>query len=354
MDIRKIEKIIDVFHENHPAFSGTKEQLFFELLSTFEDMCSHSIMRSMLNPSALGEITDNMDALNQALQWVNKSDLPPITAQINRNISKERYAQCVSLLNDYAYPYSLICSGYISYSRKRLLAEVNENTVTFNLAEDQNASTWSDIIRETRQFTFIDFMDRVNLYKISNTIDVLHRVVSVKDGILCYQLTKDIIDSFLTVSTAQWDCTKSLPESWKFDSFSLADYKRVWTCITAFCYIHLFACITISDSDVRLRNSTIIMPLNRIIDIVVAQSGLQKDIVEIIVKYITFDPSKRNMDIMYQPIVVLNNEMAIIAPMLFVASNPERNLLAVVSSKNDDLEHSKEVNDLEDLMVQEI
>lgn len=123
--------------------------------------------------------------------------------------------------------------------------------------------------------------------------------------------------------------------------------------IATLCYIHFFGCITIKDPLIRLRNSTIILPMSKIVDYVVSMSGLKKEKIESIMRYITFEPSKRNVDIMYQPITVLSNELAIIAPILFLGSRPERNLLAVVSSKND-LEHSKEVNDLEDLMVQEI
>ncbi len=35
MDIREIESIIDNLHKNHPAFSGTKEQVTNELLSAY-------------------------------------------------------------------------------------------------------------------------------------------------------------------------------------------------------------------------------------------------------------------------------------------------------------------------------
>lgn len=37
------------------------------------------------------DLTDHMDALNQALYWVEKSNLPSVDAQINIDISKERY-----------------------------------------------------------------------------------------------------------------------------------------------------------------------------------------------------------------------------------------------------------------------
>jgi len=353
MDIREIENVIDNLHKKHPAFSGTKEQVTYELLSTFEDLCSLAVMSSMLNPLALRKITDYMDALNQALFWVEKSDLSSATVQIATDISEERYNQCVSLLTDYAYPYSVICSGYISFSRKRLLAKVDNNTVTFDFPADHNNSAWSDILREASQSTLGSFMDCINPVKIAKANAELQKIIRIEDGCLCYELTNKIIDPFFEIANEQWTSTKTLPDSWKFDLFTLDDYQRAWTCIAALCYIHFFSCITIKDPLIRLRNSTIILPISKIVDFIVSISGLKKESVESIVKYITFEPSKCNVDIMYQPITVLSNELAIIAPMLFLGSRPERNLLAVVSSKSDS-EHSKEVNDLEDLMVQEI
>ncbi len=93
--------------------------------------------------------------------------------------------------------------------------------------------------------------------------------------------------------------------------------------------------------------------MDNIINYVESMTSIDKETVKNILAYITYEPEKRNVDIMYQPIVVMPGSIAVIAPMLFVGSNPERNLLSVVSSKTD-FEHSKEVNDLENLMVEEI
>lgn len=84
-----------------------------------------------------------------------------------------------------------------------------------------------------------------------------------------------------------------------------------------------------------------------------SQTELSNDKVETILKYITFDPTKKNGDIIYQPIVKTSNDQLLIAPMLFLGSRPERNLLAVVSTMHDSA-YSKEVNDLEGLMVSEL
>ena len=69
MDIRDIEKIIDTFHEKHPAFTGTKQQMAYDLLATFEDLCSLAIIGSILNPFSLKKITDYMDALKNLGNW---------------------------------------------------------------------------------------------------------------------------------------------------------------------------------------------------------------------------------------------------------------------------------------------
>ena len=117
-------------------------------------------------------------------------------------------------------------------------------------------------------------------------------------------------------------------------------------------YIFL-AVSVIKDALVRIRNSIIIQPKDNIVDYISSMSGLTKKCVETIINYIIFEPSKKNAEIMYQPIVELKNHMLIIAPILIMGSKPERNLLAVISS-NGDKEYSKEVNDLEGLMIQEL
>ena len=166
MDIREIEKVVDSYHINHPVFSGTKEQVMFELLSSFEDICSLSALDAPFNLSSLRNITTYMDALNQALHWVENSDLPSSCEHINTDILEERYEHCVSFLLDYALPYSVICSGYISFSRGRLEVDINGNTVTFNYPINNNKSEWADILREVSQNTFSGFIDSIEPLKL--------------------------------------------------------------------------------------------------------------------------------------------------------------------------------------------
>ena len=354
VDIREIEKRIDILHKTHLVFSGSKKQLSYELLCSFEDLCSISVLCSILNPFALGKINGYFDAINQALIWVENSDLFEDDLQINTIIPEYRYKLCTSFLDEYAYPYTVICSGYMAYSRERMIANVDNNVVTFDYPTGPNVSEINDILREANQFSFTDFLSHISIASISEANEQLKRSVRIEDGQLCYALTSEIVDRFIRLATEQWNMTKTLPDSWQFDLFSLAEYRQFWINLAALCYIHFFSCLSIQDPDIRLQNSIIILPVNQLCGTVASLSGIGNETVRRIVNYITFNPKKRNADIMYQPIINHNEEQLLIAPMLVIGSRPERNLLALVSSSNNDHKHSKEVNDLEELMVQEI
>ncbi len=352
MDIREIEAIIDIEHKNCPVFTAGKEQTFYDLLTSFEDVCGLILMGSMFNPLGLKRITDQMDALNMSLLWADQlcaKDMQPLDTEI----SETRYKQCCELLNDYAYPYSVICSGYISYSRKRFSVEIEDNKVTFIPGKDQNDSMWSDILRESSQVDLSAMAGAIDPYRLITSAGELRNKVKVENGMICYELSTDILNSFKNVALQQWNTSRTLPENWVFDSFTMEEYKAFWVALTALCYVHFCSCFAISDPLIRLKNSNIIQNSDCIIDYIVSLSGLEKEKVDTIIQYITFDPKKKNVDIMYQPIVKLTNGTLIIAPILFMGSRPERNLLAVVSSRHDG-EYSKEVNDLEGLMVSEL
>lgn len=104
MEIREIEKIIDDAHKNHIILTLSRKQAMYDVLSTFEDMCSLIFMGSVLNPFALKQIVDKMDALNMALAWINQSCPDKADETIVQDISEDRYAQCCDFLNQYAYP----------------------------------------------------------------------------------------------------------------------------------------------------------------------------------------------------------------------------------------------------------
>lgn len=354
MDIREIEKIIDHVHEKLPIFQRAKNQLLFDIVASFADYCSLIVMSSMLNPFALSKITEQMDALNMALLWVEQCAKGKRENDFDLNVTEESYKQCVSLLNDYAYPYSTICSSYISYSRKRMVVDIEDNTVTFNTADNDNNSSWVDILREANESFTEQFMEWMDPIRVSRAVSSLNNKTRIEDGKLCYEISNDILDPFVEIATLQWNATKTLPDAWMFDNFSLDEYKRFWVQLAALCYVHFFGCLGIKDPKIRLNNGVIVQNRQVVSEAIAQLSGIAKEKADAIIEYLTYDAKKKNTDIMYQPILSLAGEMIVIAPMLFMGSRPERNLLALVGINNNDTAHSKEVNDLENLMIDEL
>lgn len=350
MDIREIEKIIDDAHKNHPFFASSKRCAIIKLLATFEDMCSLSMAASILNPVAFAQIREYMDALNMALKWVESCCTDTLEEHVA--FSEDDYASASNLMLDYSLPYSVICSGYIAYNRKRMIADVRENVVEFNLREDQNKSAWADIVRETENHSFGEIMNISSQVGLMYSSEQLKKNTFIENDQLCYSLTDGIIDTFKKIATAQWELTKTLPTSWKFDEFTLAEYREVWITVTTLCNIHLVACTTLGDVNLRLTQSLIMKSKDEIIGILNTVSGIDPQTIQRILNYITFEPKRQNGDIMYQPIIQFEDTV-VITPFLFMGSRPERNLLALINAKHDH-EHSKQVNDLERLMVSEL
>lgn len=352
VDIREIENIIDHVHDGHPFFKIKKNQAIYDILSVFQDCCTTSMMASVLNPYSLKSIIDYMDSLNVCLKWIEEN-ISENNSSVSLDISEQDYKNGASLLNEYANPYSLICSGYISFSRGRLSADIQNNTIIFSNVDSTNKTAYSDILREMAASSPDEFAGAINFIELLKANEILKKHSRIDNEMLCYDLTSEVIDAFFDIAKNQWDITKTLPNTWKFDKFSLEEYRVCWIWLCTLCYIHLFSSLNIKEPLIRLKNATIIQNKSNIINYVVSMSGLDSNIVEAIIDYITFNPKKKNGDIMYQPIVIINNDIVIIAPTLFVGSKPERNLLSLVNSSKDSL-HSKEVNDLEGLMVSEL
>ena len=353
MNIRDIEKIIDDAHKGHEIFKMNRVQAMYSILSTCEYTCNSAMMASVLNPFALKSITDLMDSLNMALTWIN--ELCPVSTDsiIQLEMSEECNQQCCDLLHNYAYPYSVICSGYIAYSRKRFCANVIDNCVTFDLSDSQNNSAWNDILREATNNDLSSLSTLVNPYELLRASGEIKKQTTIENRMLCYALSGEVFDAFEKMARAHWEATKTLPESWKFDKFSLAEYKEFWIALTSLCYVHLCSCFSIEDQLIKLKNSTIVQNKQHIVDFIKSRTGLDEKKIMTLVDYITYEPQKTNVDIMYQPIVALNDSTIIITPTLFMGSRPERNLLSVVSTRKDK-EYFNEVNDLEGLMVSEL
>ena len=97
--------------------------------------------------------------------------------------------------------------------------------------------------------------------------DVVDAIKSIENEMLCYDLTKEVIDAFYDIVKKQWDMTKTLPQTWEFDNFTLEEYRLCWIWLCTLCYIHLFSGLNIRNPLIRLKNATIIQNKSNIINV---------------------------------------------------------------------------------------
>ena len=88
------------------------------------------------------------------------------------------------MLNEYANPYSLICSGYISFSRERLSANVQNNIVTFISVNNSNNTAYSDILREISSSPFDGFAKSIDCIGLIKASEILKNHSRVDNGVL--------------------------------------------------------------------------------------------------------------------------------------------------------------------------
>lgn len=349
--IREIEKIIDNHHINHDVFKIPRNQVIFNVLRIYEDLCRLNVITTgILNPSGLENIVRaNMDALNVSLQWIYAlcaNDEEEITMDLH----SEDYMLTADMFAKYAMPYAQICSGYIGFSRKQFDVNISGKTVTFSSNKEREKvflANMAESFNKKKNFTSI-FSPTISPEFLKEFENSIH----FENERICYVLDSNTINVFKPIATQQWDATSSLPQKWVFDKFSLAEFREIWILIDALCFVHFYACLKSKKTGAAMEDNVIVMDKDKIVDCLSSLTEIPREHIESIVSFITYNPKIKNTDIMYQPLVELNGVL-VITPNLFMTSNAERNLISIMN-KNKDKNYFTEVNQLEDIMINEI
>ena len=353
--IREIEALIDKAHECSSVFSLSRNQAYYNLLVAFENLSETALICGILNPASLSQIHENMDALSQAMKWAGS--LCADAQDIEKfDLTEKEIEAATDLLCDYALPYTDISTGYILYSREELSAKVDGNIIQFDLTDEFEYSSWADILREQKEKGTNSVKLEAKLLSLIQNYPFRAERIQLEDGKLKYSVSEQEIKFFCALSEEQWNATKTLPEVWKFDEFSLDEYRKFWIALATICYIHFFKSLQITDERAKYRNAIMVCDKADIEQQISKISCLDEIIINSIVDTITYEDNKGNEDIMYQPIVK-NNKMLFIAPILIMGSNPERNLISLIGSRDNghkDTEYSRETGQLEEIMANEL
>ncbi len=370
--IREIEKEVDDYYLSSSYIKRPLQQAIFDLLRAFETANHLSTYVDVISGGTRsydGTKRDLMDAINMALHWVYSKNED--IGQFSFGFEDTDCEQALMFLYKYALPYSKVCDAYVAFSRGRFEATVGgkDGKEIFFRSVGAQGIAFEEEMNEffEKSSSLNEYAKKVGDVMTKNT-DLIQDLISgiyFEEGRLCYEITEDIIGAFKKVADIRWDETSILPKNWEFSNFYLEDYRKCWSALFILSYIHSIICMNCKDA-LAYKDNVIVQKKDELISFICSYIKNEEDgdynleyknlkgIVTSIIDLITFNPSQRHGDIMYQPIVVMN-DWTFITPSLFINGVPERNLIALIQQlKEKDKKHFKEVNSLEKLMREQI
>lgn len=357
--IREIERIIDEYHKSISFFRyycHKRDQALWDVLAIYNKFALLETMgivqTELWSQSAelfsFSQINDLMDSLNIAVQWIYEECDNEEGLAIEESLDEERNKMVIELLTKHADKYAVIVDGFINYSRKNYTGRVDNNKVVFDCNDFQYETFLADVGEESADEELMDFES------ISEKIKAVYSKLKGGGGITSednnglLSISDDMHEMLLDIGEKHWQMTSSLPQEWEFDGFSLEEFKCCWKELYVLSYSSILGVLVGESKHKGMR----VIGKMELKDYLVTTTGIASDRVNAIIALMTYDPSLKNTDIMYQPFIDLNNRV-ILTSTLIVTGRPERNLLAIIQKKRDS-HYSKEVNGLEMIMGEEL
>ena len=235
--------------------------------------------------------------------------------------------------------------------------------IELSLDDNEIITTRPEFLTETEYEAYSRLIEpRVEHPEIdsSNLLEKISRSLKIEGGRFFYKLNPKIV-SIATDEVIKpiFDTMFSLPSDWQFLNYSLADFRRVFTAITAVAYIHFLARILAAENgSIGLGiDSSIYVPSREELKARIARySRVDKDALNAIFDDLTYgEQNMRYPDPVLQPLIPLNQESYAIMPHLWIGNAAERNFTVLLNRLPDEKRiYSELVEGKEKLMRERI
>jgi len=281
-------------------------------------------------------IRKRLDALNIVVHWILSECSYSDDDELDISVIPNRYLTFGKLLEFQAKPYSGICAAYIGYSRGKFTANIDEHSkiITFIDNPEKRSITISNVAESIQRDkdSGVQFAPSLDF---SDYHEKLIQSIKFIEGHIAYSLDDDVWQAYKHIMEKQWNSTSELPETWAFDNFSINDFKRFWIATATYALIHMLACLKSGTTGVAVEDAILVKSPAYFSSFISAKSGVEQDVCDLILHFLTFDNKIKNNDVIYQPFIQIDNDLLAFAPHLILASRPERNLITLINKKKD-------------------
>ncbi|EMR36938.1 hypothetical protein, partial [Vibrio harveyi] len=351
MDNKDIEKEIDAAFENNSLTSIPYSQAVWELLSYLEYKYHELTV-------APGSANDKAASIDNMINFMSH----PLRCCFNKCV-RQKMALKTSYIKSYAdaahdwygksYDYNNFCSIFPLVNRNELSLHVNGNTL--KTSKDLSCGVPYEAYNRLTHKTGASERSDVDTAAILNVIENNTYLFGDKFAISWNEsLSKSVISIFEQSQLVRYH----LPETWLFSRFSFAEFRKIAIAISALSYARYVATTVNAASlpEFGYAQRVWVISKNELIRILIEATGYQKEKIISVLEYLTFGSMGiKYPDVATQPLFDSEDGNYLVSPFLFVNSDVERNICALLNQIDTDKKiYSSLVNEKEALLYKEL
>lgn len=328
-DLTRIEAEIDYAFADNALAKLPFVQGVWTLLSVVED---HHFKITVYSPLEVNQAAIYVDGLMNVLTYplrvcYQRAVKGPF--QFKRKLIDEHYALADKWLN-VAEDYGHFCSMFPLYHAGQIELRVQgrELIPTDWSASDLSYEVYDRFVakRDPEQELILD----ANLIRAK-----LKASMRVSGGVYSVDFTRRLMEELELAFGAAFAGRHTLPKNWQFNRFSLAQFRRIFTCLQSMANAWFTARqLAAADGAPAIAFASALWTPKKglLVATLARHTGIEKSVVNEVLRYLTFgEVGIRNPDIAIQPIVDLTNGQYAISPFVITHVHSERNLCVLLN-----------------------
>jgi len=333
--VRQAEDEIDQVYKSNLLLSIPYITALWHLLVIYEDIiflnCFGSNTISRKESSAM---CVNLNyGLKTAINWLKHNNkiqgsIPPL------NIDPILYDAAVDLLS-LALDYQTFVIAFTYASRGLINIHLQEKKLihNYNLNKESQYEAYNELIKLQCMDSALAQIDLARFNKIQNEI---LRAVKFSGNHFQVKTTPSMIQKVMAFSNESiFSPVFKLPENWKFDLFTLDEFRTFFLSINTLAMIHSvgrFSACGKGCENFGRSSCIIIFKKEELIQRLIRYTKLDDKIIKTLIELLTFGSYNLNLpDPALQPIIPLTDNLLAISPLLWTTISPERNLCALLN-----------------------
>lgn len=352
-EIEQIEKDIDSsFGDNRLKEEGYA-QAVWTLLSVTEDLYFMKLHASSSDEEMHIFVDAKLNELTHPLRVCHKESQRDSKAIQNKLIDSN-YNLAIDWLKS-AQDYNTFCTIFPLWHREEIEIIVDGSELQVSSASKlrREYEVYNRLVRKEGKpgnLEGLSFPDTLKDLVLANTTQ--------NEDWFKVNFNPRLVSQLVTSLSSYFSSRYSLPENWKFHEFSLGEYRLVFTTLQSMLLAWFIARNELagSMSAYGYSSSVWVVQKEELSARLKRYTSVDIKIIEKILTLITFGSSGiREPDIVTQPLINLENGFYALSPFVWLNTNPERNLCALLNQIPEQQEiYSRLTNKKESILKEEI